>query len=200
MNFLDKDTLTISVQNTFTVIQTDDMQPSMVLFKVQWALAHLFILQAISLHATAKHTFAIRRTQACRFRGIASAPSLLLRSLRVSCTGPSIQRSVEGNTSDPAGDSGVISRRKSPTVSRALQPFHRDGWEPAPDIDRASCMIDKVFRRRSHGGNGACVLWALNSRWSMGLMAHWTLEEVGTLFHSLPSEATLPTLCSYAVP
>jgi hypothetical protein len=62
ISFLNKDT-PISSEHSVTQTQRDDKQPCSVLFKAMWALAHLFMLQAIILHATAKHTFAARRTR-----------------------------------------------------------------------------------------------------------------------------------------
>ena len=84
IRFMHKDT-PIRSDHSFKRTQKDDIQSCNGPFKALWALAHLFMLQAIILHATAKHTFAIRRTRSrpmpcARFNSefVASIPERIL--------------------------------------------------------------------------------------------------------------------------
>ncbi len=64
----------------FKRTQRDNVQPCNGFLKGERALAHLLMLQAMTLHATAKHTFAIRRTRGVLFHENVSVPSSLPQS------------------------------------------------------------------------------------------------------------------------
>jgi hypothetical protein len=97
------------------------------LMRTAWALAHLLMLQAITLQATAKHTLARRRTRRCPIpcarlssEFVASIPArILYRSLhRAVCWSAYI--------SSLRRSSAVTSRRKSPEVSRGAKGTSRN--------------------------------------------------------------------------
>src|SRR5271157_4070664 len=86
------------------------------------------MLQAITLHATAKHTFATRRTRS----------------------------------------SGVISRRKYPTVLRAWQPLVR--WLGARTGQRSSIVHDRhIAPSKIAWRERRVLLLPLSTRWSTGV-------------------------------
>ena len=119
-------TLAIRSAHSFKRTQRDDRRAHNGPFKEMRALAHLLMLHAITLHATTKHTFTIRRTRSlpmpcARFSSecVASMPArILYRSFQsVVCWSAYI--------SSRRRISGVISRRKSPTVARGWHPLAR---------------------------------------------------------------------------
>jgi hypothetical protein len=145
------------------------MQPLRVSFNAAWALAHLLMLQAMTLHATAKHTFAIRRTRRspipwARFSSefVASIPArTLYRSFHAGVCWRACISSLKRI-------SGVISKRKSPMVSRGEQPLLR--WLGALTGQRPSIWHNRhVFPSKMAWRERRVVLLPLSMRWSMGL-------------------------------
>jgi len=164
-----KDTLTRSWWNILKWSEMSDIKLCSNLPEAVWALAHLFMLHAIALQATAKQTLAARRTRSLpspwdRFSSelVASIPErILYRSFHsVVCWMAYIwSRSLI---------SGVISRRKSPTVSRGLHPLLR--WFGA----LTGHLSSRLHWRQVSPSNIAwsdfpfLLLW-LSILWSVGL-------------------------------
>ena len=170
-----------------------DMKPRNGPPRAAWALAHLFILHAITLQAIAKHTLAARRTRSLpspwdRFSSelVASIPDrILYRSFHsVVCWLEYIwSRSLI---------SGVISRRKSPTVSRGLHPWLR--WFGA----LTGHLSSRLHWRQISPSNIAwselpfLLLW-LSILWSIGL---WAIGHLVAKPSELNSKRSLPMISS----